>query len=464
MKEILIVDDNADAREQLKWGLAREYSVHFAKDGIDGFSIFEKRRTQVVILDLGLPPHENGAEEGFRCLEKILKVSPSAKVIVVTGQNERENSLKAVQMGAYDFIQKPLQLNELKIIVSRAIYLSDIEQENRQLQSAFVDKANGLCGMIGLSLQMEQVFSTIRKISSSDIPALIIGESGTGKELVARAIHSISLRKSATFVPINCGAIPENLLESELFGVEKGAFTGASAQIAGKVEFAHQGTLFLDEIAEMPISLQVKMLRFLQDKIIQRIGGRKDIVVDARIIAATNVDIKRAIGDGKFREDLYYRLGVISINLPPLRERGDDIAILANLFLKRFSENTTKKITCFSNTALEFMNSYQWPGNVRELENRIQRAVIMSESSVIGLHDLGFNDIIEGKTKTGLTLKETRDMVEKDMLLSTIKQFKGNMTRVSRALGVSRTTLYDLMKRHSIDFDKNADFTAQNMP
>ena len=453
MKDLLIVDDSDDIREQLKWGLGKDYSVHLAKDGSEAISIFEKHHKKVVILDLGLPPCENGTDEGFKCLEKMLSISPVTKVIIATGQNEKENALKAINIGAYDFLQKPIDLKELKIIVHRAMYLFDIEDENRRLQDAVAVKGNELngMGMIGMSPAMQSVFSTVRKIASSDIPALVMGESGTGKELVARAIHSMSLRKDAPFVAINCGAIPENLLESELFGVEKGAFTGA-LQIAGKVEYAHEGTLFLDEIAEMPGNLQVKLLRFLQDKLIQRVGGRKDIAVDVRIIAATNVDIAKSIAAGKFREDLYYRLAVIPIQLPPLRERGDDVEVLANFFVRRYSEKGPKKINACSAAAMKFMNSYQWPGNVRELENRIQRAVIMAESSMIGLHDLGFSGATEAKADNKLNLKEAKDMIERDMLLSAKNKYKGNMTKVSEALGVSRTTLYDLMKKHSIDF------------
>jgi len=457
MEDILIVDDSDSVRNQLKWGLDSEYRMHFASDGAEALSFFNNQPTKVVILDLGLPPDEEGTEEGFRCLRSIVDSSPAAKVIIVTGQNERENALKAIQMGAYDFLQKPIDLSELKIIINRAFYLHTIEEENRRLQMAVSDAAHDSNGIVGISAVMQEIFATIRKIAPSDIPVLIIGESGTGKELVARAVHALGTRKNAEFIAINCGAIPENLLESELFGMEKGAFTGACAQIPGKVEYAHQGTLFLDEIGEMPLSLQVKLLRFLQEKTIQRIGGRKDIVVDARIVAATNTDITKAITEGKFREDLYYRLGVITINVPPLRERGDDILLLANLFLKRFGERNGKKVKRFNNTASEFMAAYEWPGNVREMENRIQRAVIMSESPIIELKDLGFTGAAQSKSRAKLSLKETKDLLEKEMLISAKKEFKSSITKVSEALGVSRTTLYFLMKKHNIDFDKKTE-------
>ena len=450
MENLLVVDDSEDIRKQLKWGLGKDYAVQLAQDAGEALAFFEERHAKVVLLDLGLPPHEDGTEEGFRCLEEILGKRPGVKIIVVTGQNDRENALRAIQTGAYDFFQKPVDLSELKVIIDRALYLYTIEEENTRMQEAIAGRISEQTGMVGMCPAMEKVFSTIRKISPSDIPVLIIGESGTGKELVAQAIHSMSSRKDGDFVAINCGAIPENLLESELFGVEKGAFTGAHAQVLGKVEYAHKGTLFLDEVAEMPLALQVKLLRFLQEKTIQRVGGRKDIPVDARIIAATNVDVEKAIREGRFREDLYYRLGVITINLPSLRERGDDILLLANLFLKRFGARAEKKLNGFSRNVLDFMMTYQWPGNVRELENRIQRAVIMSELSQICLHDLDFPEAGGESAKTALTLKEARDKVEKDMLLLAHEKHKGNMRKISATLGVSRTTLYDLMKKHGL--------------
>jgi two-component system NtrC family response regulator len=450
MEPLLIVDDSEDIRKQLKWGLAKQWEVFLARDASEAFPLFEEHRPKVVVLDLGLPPHEESTEEGFRCLDFFLKTKPSTKVIVVTGQNERENALKAIQMCAYDFYRKPIDLKELKVIIDRAMYLSNIEEENAKLQLAFASGAEDMGGMVGICPAMERVFSTIRKIAPSDASVLVMGESGTGKELVARAIHLLSLRKDARFVAINCGAIPENLLESELFGMEKGSFTGAVAQVQGKVEYAHEGTLLLDEIGEMSLPLQVKILRFLQEKTIQRVGGRKDIEVDTRVIAATNVDITRAIKEGKFREDLYYRLSVINLDLPPLRERGGDIMLLANLFLKKFSDKANKKATGFSKNASEFIMAYQWPGNVREMENRIQRALIMSETSLIGVHDLGFSDGPEGPAIMPITLREARERVDYDMLVSANEKFKGNMTKISETLGVSRTALYDLMKKHGI--------------
>lgn len=453
MEKILIVEDSEEIRKQLKWGLMKEYDVLFSENRTEATSLFNKHYPKVVLLDLGLPPCENGTEEGFKFLEEILRLSPHIKVIVMTGNAERENALNAVQMGAYDFYQKPISLEELRVIINRSVHLFNIEEENRRLHVALEEKTTQLGGIIGQSPEMLSVFSTIRKIAPSDVSVLITGESGTGKELVARAIHSISLRRDHPFIAINCGAIPENLLESELFGHEKGAFTGAYTKVQGKVEYAHNGTLFLDEIGELNTNLQVKLLRFFQEKIIQRVGGRENIAVDVRMIAATNTDITQAINEEKFREDLYYRIAVVTINLPPLRERGEDIRLLANLFLSRFNEIFKKRIKSFSTSSKKILDSYLWPGNVRELENRVQRAVIMSESSTIEPQDLGFvKKQHEEKfiPPPGMNLKEAKDKLEKIMINSALKKHKGNSTRTAEELGISRPTLYDLLKKHGL--------------
>jgi two-component system NtrC family response regulator len=406
-------------------------------------------------LDLGLPPHEESTEEGFRCLEEILNHSPRTKVIVITGNDDKNNALRAVQLGAYDFFQKPIDLNELKIIISRAFHLSNIEEENNRLQSALKQKNTGLEGIIGQCPQMLQIFTTIKKVATTDAAIFLTGESGTGKELAARAIHALSLRANGPFIAINCGAIPENLLESELFGFEKGAFTGAHTRIQGKFEYAHKGTLFLDEIGDLPSPLQVKLLRFLQEKVLQRVGGREDIVADTRIISGTNIDIEKAIQEGNFREDLYYRTAVISIHLPPLRERGDDILLLANLFLKRFSEEFNKKVRGFSPASIEALQSYDWPGNVREVENKIQRAVIMSDSALLEPNDLGFAGMMAVRRITGRdieTLRDARDRVEQETISSAIRRNKGNIAKAAEELEVSRPTLYDLLKKHGLPY------------
>jgi len=452
MEKLLIVEDSEEIRNQLKWGFKKEYSLLLAEDCKSALSLFKKHQPKVVTLDLGLPPHRDGTEEGFRSLEGILRMHPFTRVIVITGNDDRENALRAIQVGAYDYYQKPIDLKELGVSISRAFHLYNIEEENRSLRHALDRKTIKMGGMAGQCPAISEVFSTIRKVAPSDVSVLIQGESGTGKELVARAIHSLSLRKDGPFIPINCGAIPENLLESELFGHEKGAFTGANTQVLGKVEYARKGTLFLDEIGELPANLQVKLLRFLQDKTLQRVGGRVDIQVDTRIIAATNVDISEAIEKGQFREDLYYRIGVLMINLPPLRERGGDIMLLANLFLMRFSEDFRKKLKGFSASSIDLLQSYGWPGNVRELENRIQRAVVMSEDLVVVPEDLGFK-VHPGQSSsifTGVTLREARDRVERDMIVAAIEKHKGNIAKAAGELGVSRPTLYDLMKKHGL--------------
>ncbi len=390
MEKLLIVDDNEDIRKQLRWGLAREYALELAGDAAAALDAFHAHRPGVVLLDLGLPPHEDSSDEGFRCLAQMLEHDPAAKVIVITGNDTQENAMQAVHMGAYDFYRKPIDLDELRIIIRRAFHLHGLELENSRLQSRQWTNIPGHYGMLGQCPKMQDVFRTIRKVAPSDVSVLVCGESGTGKELAARAIHAQSPRSQKEFVALNCGAIPENLLESELFGHEKGAYTGAHSTVMGKCEYAHQGTLFLDEIGELPLNLQVKLLRFLQEKTVQRVGGRRDIPADARIIAATNVDIPRAMEQGRFREDLYYRIGVVTIIVPPLRERDDDILLLANLFLRRVCEEFNYKGKEFSPRALECLRAHAWPGNVREMENKVQRAVIMSSDRLIRPGDLGF--------------------------------------------------------------------------
>ncbi|MDT8420530.1 MAG: PEP-CTERM-box response regulator transcription factor [Desulfuromonadales bacterium] len=462
MDKLLIVDDSGEIRKQLKWGLGKDYRILLAENVAQALEFFRENLPKVVTLDLGLPPDTDGATEGLRCLGEMLSLNPACKIIVLSGNEERENALKAVQAGAYDFYQKPIVLDELKVILSRAFHLARLEEENFRLQKSLAGSLEGVDGILGQCPQMEAVFQTIRKVASADIPVMVLGESGTGKEMVARAIHRQSLRSAGPFIPINCGAIPENLLESELFGHEKGAFTGAQSRVQGKVEFSEEGTLFLDEIGEMPPLLQVKLLRFLQEKVIQRVGGREDITVDARIIAATNIDIEGAISNGSFREDLYYRLGVISLELPPLRERGDDIFLLANYFIQRFARDFNKRIRGFSAASLKALAAYQWPGNVRELENKVKRAVVMADSAIIEPGDLGFQsdekntggesavDASVGLIFDGLTLKEARSRVDRELLASALEQSAGNIVKTAEILDVSRPTLYDLMKKHGL--------------
>ncbi len=461
MDKLLIVDDNAEIRKQLEWGLGKAYRLLFAEDRSAALAVFKQPEPKVVLLDLGLPPDASGVAEGFRCLEAMLEIAPGTKVIVITGQGDKDHALRAVHLGAYDFYSKPVELNELRIILQRAFQLALLEEENRQLHARSVGKQT-LIGLLGQSPLMLDVFTIVRKVASSNIPVLLVGESGTGKEMVARAIHALSPRRDELFQPINCSAIPEALLEAELFGHEKGAFTGAVAQVRGKLEYADQGTLLLDEIGEMPAALQVKILRFLQEQVLQRVGGRYDIPVDVRIIAATNVDVEKAVADGRIREDLYYRLGVITISLPPLRDRGDDVTLLAHLFLRQYAAEYNKRVRSFSAVAIRTMLDYRWPGNVRELENKVKRAVVMADGPVVEPSSLGFEvAVAEEDQPTGIfqdelvctiageTLHEARADVERKMILSTFEREK-NIARTARSLGISRPTLYDLMKKHNI--------------
>jgi two-component system NtrC family response regulator len=455
MDKILIIEDDPDIQNQMKWGLSKELTVLQAVDRKSAKRLFEKNLPKVVTLDLGLPPDESGTKEGFACLKDIMDKEPTTKVIVITGNNDRENALKAIQLGAYDYYLKPIDIQEIKVIIKRAFYLSEIESENRNLH-LLLNKDVGFAGMIGQSPEMLRVFDTIRRVSTTDATVLITGESGTGKELVAKAIHERSTRNSGPFIPINCGAIPETLLESELFGHEKGAFTGAYTMKKGKVEFADKGTLLLDEISELSPRLQAKLLRFLQEKKIQRVGGVKDIEIDVRIIAATNIDLQEAIKEGRFREDLFYRLSVITINLPPLRERGQDIKLIANVLLERYKAAFRKNnIRGLSSRALSAIESYSWPGNVRELENKLQRAIIMSDGGYIEPYALGLEEeppIMElPKSYESITLKEARRKLEIELIETALHRHKGNIKSAAEELGVSRPTLYDLITKYGLN-------------
>ncbi len=447
-KKLLIVDDDEDLRTQMKWALVQDYEVFLAEDRRSAAMIMNKEKPPVVTLDLGLPPQPAGVEEGFAVLEDILSEYEHTKVLIITGRGEKEHALRAVERGAYDYFYKPIQLDELKVVLRRAFHVSQLESEQWELQQRL--STDTFEGMLGMCRKMQDVFSVIRKVAGTDAPVLIMGESGTGKELVARAIHRLSMRQNRPFIVINCGAIPENLLESELFGHEKGAFTGAHVQRKGRFELADGGILFLDEIGDLPLSLQVKLLRFLQEKVVERVGGRELIEVDTRVVAATNRDLKEAMKEGNFREDLYFRLGVITITLPPLREREGDLDLMAKAFLERYATENGKKIKGFTGRALEAMHKHAWPGNVRELENRIKRAVIMAEGKKVTPEDL---ELETDKSRTkfeGMGLKEAREKLEKELILKSLVRNRGNLTKAAMELGVSRPTLYDLMDKFGI--------------
>jgi two-component system, NtrC family, response regulator len=444
--KLLVVDDDEDLRKQMKWAMTQDYNVLLAEDRQSAAAIMKKERPAVVTLDLGLPPLPAGVEEGFALLDDILTDYGDTKVIIITGRGEKEHALRAVEKGAYDFFYKPIELDELKVVLRRAFHVSQLEREQLALRQRL--STDTFEDMIGTCEKMQEIFSVIRKISSTEAPVLIMGESGTGKELVARAIHRLSARQSNPFIVINCSAIPENLLESELFGHEKGSFTGAHMQRVGRFEMAEGGTLFLDEIGELPISLQVKLLRFLQEKVVERVGGRELIEVDTRIIAATNRDLKESMKDGRFREDLYFRLGVIMMSLPPLREREGDVILIAKAFLERYADENKKKIKGFTNHAVDAIESYAWPGNVRELENRIKRSVIMAESRKITPADLEL-EAPKQKYET-MSLKEARESLEKELVLKALTRNERNLTKTALDLGVSRPTLYDLMEKFGI--------------
>ena len=442
---LLIVDDDEAIRGQLRWTLLQDFEVVEADDRPSAVAAFTAQRPELVLLDLGLPPHPGTPEEGLQLITDLLAIDSSAKLLVISGQGEKENAVRAIGNGAYDFFCKPVDVLELKAIVTRALQVGRLEREFRGLQKQY--DAEGFEGMLGQSPPMQKVFNTIRKLATAVAPVLILGESGTGKEVVALAVHRQSRRAEGPFVPINCGAIPEALLESELFGHEKGAFTGAHMQRPGRVETASGGTLFLDEIGELPLALQVKLLRFLQDQQIERIGGRKPIKVDTRVIAATNVDLQKAMKEGKFREDLFYRLAVVVVTLPPLRDRETDVVLLSECFLRKYGAEQDKHKLRFTKEALGAIQQYSWPGNVREMENRVKRAVIMAENSRITPVDLGLESFSPSVT---LNLKEARDQLDREMLTKALRKHRGKISPAAVELGISRPTFYEMMEKLGI--------------
>ena len=442
-RTLLIVEDDPALQKQLRWSFD-QFETLTAGDRESALTQIHRHNPAVVTMDLGLPPDADSVSEGFRLLEQILAATPDTKVIVLTGQNDRANALRAIGLGAYDFFAKPFEPELLALTIERAFRLYDLQQENRRLQAAQHPPA--LAGLLTRNAEMLRVCRTIEKVANSSATVLLLGESGTGKEVLARGVHEASPRKNERFVAINCAAIPDNLLESELFGYEKGAFTGAAKTTPGKIESANGGTLMLDEIGDLPHALQAKLLRFLQERVIERLGGRQEIPVDVRIVCATHQDLKVLIKEGRFREDLFYRLAEIVIDIPPVRERKGDAALLAHAFVRRFSAEQNRGNMTLSEDATRAIELHTWPGNVREIENCIKRAVIMADGLQITREDIGLDQVDVNESEF-IDLRRIRDEAERNAVVTALGRANGNVVRASEILGVSRPTLYDLMHR-----------------
>ncbi|MCU0918607.1 MAG: PEP-CTERM-box response regulator transcription factor [Planctomycetes bacterium] len=444
---VLVVEDQEGIRTQLRWGLSERFEVALAATPQEAADALHSQSFDAVTLDLGLPPDPDGASEGLRLLEECLAHDPAAKVVVLTGNADHQNALRAVQLGAFDYYLKPVNLAELRLILDRACNLSRLDREAFGEDTSTAAPA-GSEEILGDGPAMRRIFDTIKRVARTDVTVLISGESGTGKELVARAIHAKSPRRHRPFVAINCGAIPENLVESELFGHEKGSFTGAHTQRKGRLEMADGGTVFLDEVAELPPPVQVKLLRVLQERQLERVGGRELIPLDVRILAATNRDIKQETMKGRFREDLYYRLVVVTIPTPPLRERLEDLPLLATCFLDRYSGEYKVRVRPFSAEALTAMQAYPWPGNVRELENRIKRAVIMAQGRRITPSDLDLPP--ETQPVPPVSLKTARNETERRLLIEALQRYRGNISQAAKAIQISRPAFHELLAKHEI--------------
>lgn len=443
--KLLVVEDDPGLQDQLRWCFDR-YEVVVAGNRSEAMEQVKRHRPPVVTLDLGLPPDANGITEGLATLEEIVSANPVAKVVVVTGQNDRENAVRAVGSGAYDFYHKPIDPEILGLIVNRAYRLHELEMENQALMQQKVDLP--VSGIVACSAEMVKVCRTVEKVAPSNATILLLGDSGTGKELCARSLHDLSSRTKNRFIAINCAAIPENLLESELFGYEKGAFTGAAKQTPGKIEYANGGTLFLDEVGDLPMSLQAKLLRFLQERNVERIGGREEIPVDVRVVCATHQDLQEKIRQATFREDLYYRISEITIQIPPLRARGGDVLLLARMFLELFNREQGRNLRGYSKDALNSLEAYNWPGNVRELMNRIKRAVIMAEGKYITAKDLELEEV--SVNQADFSLRFMRDQAERQAILRALNHAAGKVSAAADLLGVSRPTMYDLIRKYNL--------------
>ncbi len=449
MNKLLIIEDDPGLQKQLKWALADDFKVHIASNRLEAVKKLKAHAPGVVTLDLGLPPDASGVTEGFETLKAIREMAPNAKIIMLTSNDDKENALRAIELGAYDYCQKPFDEDALKLIIQRAINLYELEEENRSLSRK--NRVSLLDGVIATSTEMMDICNMVERVAPTDVTTLVLGESGTGKELIARALHHLSDRADEPFVAINCAAIPENLLESELFGYEKGAFTGASKQTIGKIEHANQGTLFLDEIGDLPQPLQAKLLRFLQERTVERLGGRKEIPVDIRVICATHQDLSRKMADGTFREDLYYRISEVVIDIPPLRQRPGDAVVIARVFLDRYAKKMKREVKGFTPEGLAAIESYAWPGNIRELENKIKRAVILEDGDMVSAKTL---ELEVGSAMAGfesVNLRQAKETLEKQLLSKVLTQFGGNISQAAEALGVSRPTLYTMMKKYGFD-------------
>ncbi len=444
-KHMLVIEDDPGLQKQLRWSLD-DYDVQVASDREAALAMVRRHEPAVITMDLGLPPDPDGATEGFATLQQILSLTPDAKVIVLTGNQDRANAVKAIGLGAYDFHHKPFDPEMLKLVIDRAFYLQALQKENRKILQNQADSP--MAGVISRDPGMLKLCRSIEKVAPTSASVMLLGESGTGKEVLARALHQLSPRAEKRFVAINCAAIPENLLESELFGYEKGAFTGAAKQTLGKIETANGGTFFLDEVGDLPMALQAKLLRFLQERVIERVGGREEIAVDVRIVCATHQNLKELASAGRFREDLYYRLSEIVITIPPLRNRVGDAALLAHHFKNRFCNQEGRSSLNFSEEAMAMIEAHPWPGNVREMENIIKRAVIMADGPQIVGEDLGLGD--SPATDEFMNLRQVRDEAEYKAIIKALARVDGNIVRAAELLGVSRPTLYDLMSRHGI--------------
>lgn len=444
-KYLLVIEDDPGLQKQLRWSFDA-YEVLVAGDRESALAMVRRHEPAVVTMDLGLPPDPDGASEGLATLQQILALAPDTKLIVLTGNQDHANAVKAVSMGAYDFHQKPFDPEMLGLVIQRAFYLHALQRNNRSLLQTQADSP--MSGIISRDTVMLKVCRSVEKVAPSSATVMILGDSGTGKELLAKALHQLSPRQEKRFMAINCAAIPENLLESELFGYEKGAFTGAVKQTLGKIELANGGTFFLDEVGDLPMSLQAKLLRFLQERVIERIGGREEIAVDVRIVCATHQNLKELTTAGRFREDLYYRLSEIVVTIPPLRERLGDAALLAHHFKNKFSAKEGRSSLNFSQEALALIEGYPWPGNVREMENCIKRAVIMADGPQISVEDLGLS--ASARMEEPLNLRQVRDEAEYKAMVKALARVDGNVAKAAELLGVSRPTLYDLMNRHGI--------------